>query len=259
MEGQLPSAGAPRPAAKDGDRPERADWVSGASLAIRPALLWEGLRFDEGYFLYYEETDLCRTVRGQGWECWYLPQACVLHISGQSTGITDPQAKPRRLPAYWFESRHRYFRKNHGRIYALFADLAWMASHSVFLAKQALRREQSLDPPRPGRFRAAQCLLPAPQMNGTDWERDVRSLGLAAVRLSAPFGLWRIRVPARVDPRLAACLSDEEQARAARFRFPELANRYRVAHGALRLLGNTGPASRPRARLTKPMLMASRC
>jgi len=131
-----------------GDRPERADWVSGASLAIRPALLWEGLRFDEGYFLYYEETDLCRTVRGQGWECWYLPEARVLHISGQSTGITDPQAKPRRMPAYWFESRRRYFRKNHGRIYALLADLAWMASHSVFLAKQALRREQSLDPPR---------------------------------------------------------------------------------------------------------------
>lgn len=84
-------------------------------------------------------------------------------------------------------------------------------------------------------------------MNGTGWARDARSLGLAAVRLSAPFGLWRITVPARVDPRLAASLSDEEQARAARFRFPELANRYRVAHGALRLLGEywTGiPAAR---------------
>jgi GT2 family glycosyltransferase len=130
-----------------GLQPARVDWVSGASLAIRTELLEEGLRFDEDYFLYYEETDLCRTVRDLGWECWYLPQALVLHIAGQSTGVTDSRSGARRMPGYWFESRHRYFRKNHGAIYALAADLAWMTSHALFLAKQVLRREPHEDPP----------------------------------------------------------------------------------------------------------------
>jgi len=129
-------------------RPAVVDWVSGASLAIRPALLREGLRFDEGYFLYYEETDLCRAARSNGWQCWYLPQALVLHIAGQSTGVTATQARPRRLPDYWFQSRSRYFRKNHGRAYALLADLAWMVSHAIFLGKQALRGSPGIDPPR---------------------------------------------------------------------------------------------------------------
>ncbi|MDF2638782.1 MAG: hypothetical protein K0R64_1766 [Novosphingobium lindaniclasticum] len=130
-----------------GEQPERADWVSGASLAIRPALLREGLRFDESYFLYFEEIDLCLAARSYGWECWYLPQARVLHIAGQSTGVTDAQAVHRRVPAYWFESRRRYFRKNHGLVYAIAADLGWMAAHAAFRTKQALRRDPSVDPP----------------------------------------------------------------------------------------------------------------
>lgn len=131
-----------------GSQPQRVDWVSGASLAIRPAALREGLRFDEGYFLYYEETDLCRAAQAEGWSCWYLPQAVVLHISGQSTGVTDKGSAPGRLPAYWFESRRRYFRKNHGLGYAMAADLAWMISHAVFRVKQVFRRQPSADPPR---------------------------------------------------------------------------------------------------------------
>lgn len=131
-----------------GRQPARVDWVSGASLAIRSDLLREGLRFDEGYFLYYEETDLCRTVQAMGKECWYVPEARVLHIAGQSTGITDSRAGPRRMPDYWFESRRRYFRKNHGAVYALVADLAWMASHAIFLMKQSIRRTPHADPPR---------------------------------------------------------------------------------------------------------------
>ena len=42
-----------------------------------------------------------------GWECWYVPQSRVMHIRGQSTGVTALDQKPRRLPKYWFESRRR--------------------------------------------------------------------------------------------------------------------------------------------------------
>jgi len=129
-------------------RAEQTDWVSGASVAVRRELLEQGLRFDEGYFLYYEETDFCRTAQAMGWQCWYAPRPVVLHIAGQSTGVTGQGAAERRVPGYWFASRRRYFRKNHGRAYALTADLAWIAGHVAYLAKQLLRRAPREDPPR---------------------------------------------------------------------------------------------------------------
>lgn len=129
-------------------RAEQADWVSGASMAVRREALQQGLRFDEDYFLYYEETDFCRAARARGWECWYAPRPTVLHVAGQSTGVTGKDAHARRVPGYWFASRRRYFRKNHGWAYALAADLAWVAGHCLYLVKQHVRRAPREDPPR---------------------------------------------------------------------------------------------------------------
>lgn len=131
-----------------GTQPAQVDWVSGASLAVRRTVLEGGLRFDEGFFLYFEETDFCRMVRAEGWQCWYLPQASVLHIAGQSTGVTARDAGARRLPGYWFDSRRRYFLKNHGRAYAIAADVAWMAAHVLFSIRRTLLRQPSSDPHR---------------------------------------------------------------------------------------------------------------
>lgn len=142
-----------------GDSPQRVDWVSGASFAIRRALLDEGLRFDEKFFLYYEETDFCRMARREGWETWYLPQAEVLHIAGQSTGVTAKDGARRRMPSYWFASRQYYFVKNYGRAYAVLADLAWMAAHFTFRMKQRLRKERYTGPPWLLRDFARHCAL----------------------------------------------------------------------------------------------------
>lgn len=131
-----------------GGAPERVDWVSGASFVIRRALLEQGLRFDETFFLYYEETDFCLHAARAGWECWYVPGAIVLHVAGQSTGITGRQLALQRLPSYWFKSRQHYFVKNHGRLYGMIADLAWMAGHLIALAKARARGLPSSDPPR---------------------------------------------------------------------------------------------------------------
>lgn len=130
-----------------GDRCEKVDWVSGASFIIRHDLLEDGMRFDEGYFLYYEETDFCLHARRKGWDCWYVPDAVVLHIAGQSTGITGKQIKLRRLPAYWFHSRRRYFLKNHGRLYGVLADFSWIVAHVLARLKQTVQHVADPDPP----------------------------------------------------------------------------------------------------------------
>ncbi|WP_336969897.1 glycosyltransferase family 2 protein [Sphingobium aromaticiconvertens] len=128
-------------------RCEQVDWVSGASFVVRRELMESGLRFDEGYFLYYEETDFCLHARRRGWECWYVPDAVVLHIAGQSTGVTGKQIKLRRLPSYWFHSRRRYFTKNHGRLYGIAADLAWIGAHIFSRLKHMVRGSDDPDPP----------------------------------------------------------------------------------------------------------------
>lgn len=105
--------------------PAPTDWVAGASMMIRRRVIDEIGLMDEGYFLYFEEVDYCLAAYRKGWPCWYVPQSRVMHICGQSTGVSSPDRGNRPLPDYWFASRSRYFIKNYGLAYARMADLAY--------------------------------------------------------------------------------------------------------------------------------------
>jgi GT2 family glycosyltransferase len=130
------------------DQPAAVDWVPGASMIVRREVFESVGLMDEGYFLYFEETDFCRQARIAGWECWYVPGSRIMHIAGQSTGISSSMTTPKRRPKYWFDSRRRYFAKNHGRCYAMAADLVWMASYLVRRLLRLLRPAPDTDPPR---------------------------------------------------------------------------------------------------------------
>jgi N-acetylglucosaminyl-diphospho-decaprenol L-rhamnosyltransferase len=131
-----------------GDRAEAVDWLPGASMMVRREVFEQIGLMDEGYFLYFEETDFCLQAQRAGWECWYVPESRVMHISGASTGVTGAQAVRRRLPKYWFDSRRRYFMKNHGRLYAAATDLAWMLGFMTWRLRRVLQRKPDTDPPR---------------------------------------------------------------------------------------------------------------
>jgi N-acetylglucosaminyl-diphospho-decaprenol L-rhamnosyltransferase len=100
------------------------DWVSGASMLLRAEMLDEIGLMDEDYFLYFEETDYCRRASSHGWKCWFVPESRIVHLVGRSTGVTGVANQLRRRSPYWFESRRRYFKKNHGRLRAVGADVA---------------------------------------------------------------------------------------------------------------------------------------
>ena len=61
------------------------DWISGACMLARREALTEVKGFDEGYFLYWEDADICRRLRGAGWEIRYLASAVVVHDVGRSS------------------------------------------------------------------------------------------------------------------------------------------------------------------------------
>jgi hypothetical protein len=123
-------------------------WVAGASMLIRRQVFDDVGLMDEGYFLYYEEVDFCLRAARAGHPCWYEPTSRVVHLVGQSSGVTERNAAPRRRPAYWFDSRRRYFVKNHGRAYAAIVDAAWSVGYAIRRVRNFLQRRPSVDPPR---------------------------------------------------------------------------------------------------------------
>jgi N-acetylglucosaminyl-diphospho-decaprenol L-rhamnosyltransferase len=130
----------------DHDAPIPVDWVSGASLMIRRAVFEAIGLLDEGYFMYYEEVDFTLRAAKAGWPCWYVPQASVVHLIGQTSGVSDPNAGRKRRPSYWFEARRRYFLTHHGRFKTLLADLAWTSAYAINRVKLALKREPPIEP-----------------------------------------------------------------------------------------------------------------
>lgn len=123
------------------------DWICGASMMIRPAVLDSVGALDENYFLYFEETDFCHRAKQAGFMTWYVPKSRVMHIMGQSTSVTDVTQGTKRLPAYWFESRRRYFIRTFGVRRARAIDLVAVMAYSLGLLKRLiLMRRRSAVP-----------------------------------------------------------------------------------------------------------------
>lgn len=93
------------------------DWVPGAFAIIpRPVLEKVGF-FDERFFLYYEEVDLCRRIKSAGYKIWYWPDVVVTHLGGESSKTVNNHVfsnKSAQLELWRMRSELLYFRKHHG-------------------------------------------------------------------------------------------------------------------------------------------------
>lgn len=88
------------------DRPLASTALSGALLAFRRSA-WERIGpFDEGYRLYFEETDWLKRAAAAGLVCRYVPAAEAIHLHNQSAA-GEPRA------AAWFEESAARFRRQH--------------------------------------------------------------------------------------------------------------------------------------------------
>ena len=121
----------------------QVDWLAGASLMMRMDVLEEVGLFDETFFLYFEETDLCHRAKNAGYNIDFVRKSAVAHIGSESTGMKEWAA----VPIYWFASRHHYFIKNHGRTYATLATLAHVAGGSFHRLRCLLTGRKPVDPP----------------------------------------------------------------------------------------------------------------
>jgi N-acetylglucosaminyl-diphospho-decaprenol L-rhamnosyltransferase len=126
--------------------PGICDWVSGACFAVRTEVLQRLNFLDEGYFLYFEEVDLCFRAKKDGWKVALASGAVALHLEGASTGITQNK----RRPSYWFDSRRRFFLKNYGIGSLVLADVLFCLGRLTWRLRKKLslgRNFSQSDPP----------------------------------------------------------------------------------------------------------------
>lgn len=125
------------------DCTQPVDWLAGASMMLRREVLEQTRSFDEEYFLYFEETDLCLQIARAGFETHYVRESAVMHIGSVSTGMKNWS----RIPTYWLDSRWTYFAKNHGRAYAVAATLAHVAGGLLWRLRRVVQGKPPADPP----------------------------------------------------------------------------------------------------------------
>lgn len=88
----------------------RVDQPMGACLMVRRVALDQVGPFDERFFLFFEEVDLCRRLKSAGWDIYFVPQARIIHYGGQST-----RQDHWRTAWLFHRSRYKYFHKHLGR------------------------------------------------------------------------------------------------------------------------------------------------
>jgi GT2 family glycosyltransferase len=113
------------------------DWLSGACLMVRRAVVDTVGGFDEGYFLFVEDMDWCRRIRDGGWTVVYVPDAVVTHHIGASRGPVPPRV-------VWARHRGmlRYVRKHFRapRLLEWAIGAALVGRAGLLMAANVLRR-----------------------------------------------------------------------------------------------------------------------
>ena len=91
------------------------DWVSGAALMIRRDSLDATSGFDEEFYIYCEDVDICYRVQQMKRRVTYLPDAVIYHIIGRSTTKV-----PARMTYAFHRSMYRFYKKHYRKNTSIF-------------------------------------------------------------------------------------------------------------------------------------------
>jgi len=102
--------------------PREVEIIQGACMMMRKKALDQVGLFDERFFIYTEEVDLCYRLRQAGWKLHWVPQAEVIHYEGQSTSQLAPE-----MFIHLYQSKLKFFRKHQGK------SAAWIYKFILFV------------------------------------------------------------------------------------------------------------------------------
>lgn len=108
------------------EREQEPEHINGACMLCRRDALLAVNGFDERFFLFLEETDLCKRIRRAGWKIRYTPDAAIVHLGSQSLILVGKYKEFHYASKCWFLEKH--YGKLHAQLYkweiALFQRLA---------------------------------------------------------------------------------------------------------------------------------------
>lgn len=116
------------------------DWTTGSFMLVRREALESAGAFDERFFMYSEETDLCRRIKMAGWQIRHLPQMAILHH------VTKDGVKPH-IESLDAVTRMMYARKYFSPVHRLVYGAAVMLRHlrrAIYSGPGELGRQKRL-------------------------------------------------------------------------------------------------------------------
>ena len=133
-----------------GETERTVGWLAGCFILVRREILNRINGFDEQFFYYYEDMDLCHRVWDAGYTILYTPDASITHLGGQSTN--------KRFPAIAFAldgqvTRYLYYYKYEGkrgvrrcrRVSLISLSLRWLGYSLIQVAKSTEDRMKRLE------------------------------------------------------------------------------------------------------------------
>ena len=118
------------------DEPVEVDWLTFTCVLLRREVIERVGLLDEGYFMYFEDSDYCRATRESGFRVHYFPNAHVVHARHGIPGIPLSGAARKRPPRFYYQSRSRYFRKGYGPFGPWLANTCWQLGRSFSLGRE---------------------------------------------------------------------------------------------------------------------------
>lgn len=95
----------------DHDDRREVNCLSGACMMVRKDVLEKLELFDEDYFMYGEDVDLCYRIKKASWQIWYLSEAQIIHYGGASSKKISESAA-----IYDRKAIQLFFRKHYGKL-----------------------------------------------------------------------------------------------------------------------------------------------
>ncbi|MGD0274123.1 MAG: glycosyltransferase family 2 protein [Gaiellaceae bacterium] len=112
-----------------------ADAVNGAFMLMRRSALDQVGLFDEGYWMYMEDLDLCYRFKQAGWLTWYDPSVKIVHIKA---GTSGKYRKPRLNYAFHY-GMFRFYRKHYAATQGVLKNAVVYVGIAVKLLVSMLR------------------------------------------------------------------------------------------------------------------------
>jgi GT2 family glycosyltransferase len=123
------------PVILDHHKQSTVDWVKGAAILIRTDLVKEIGGFDEQFWIYGEEMDLCKQVWKRGYSINYLPDSIILHFEGQST-----RQASQKMFIQNYKSFYLYLKKNHSKSELMWYHRRVLLFTQLFLMKENVKK-----------------------------------------------------------------------------------------------------------------------